>query len=247
MDVNQAMSIASVHQDAKKSPQHRDPEERDGGKDGSLPNESGSWRDDDAVEVDVSLIEGVTPEVQGIIDSLNRRIEPLRAELELAKGREAHFCELAARHSFLDIPCRREFMRELTHILTHIDHLTVPPTVIVMHLVGTEAVRMKAGRAALDRMLGEVCGIFSGLLQPADILGSLGGNDFAVIVLSADETSASSVASRLRRGISSYKFNWGRQTFHLDMVSGTRLLSVGTDAEAALDAADQDLRRRLSN
>ena len=246
MDVNQASSIASVHQDAKKSPQQRDPEEKDDGKDDPHENKSGSWREASAVEVDVSLIEGVTPEVQGIIDSLNRRIEPLRAELELAKGREAHFCELASRHSFLDVPCRREFMRELTHILTHIDHLTAPPAVIVMHLVGTEAVRTKAGRLALDRVLDEVSNIFTSLLQPADILGNLGGSDFGIILLSADETSASGVANRLRNGVSSHKFIWAGQTFHLDMVSGTCLLKMGISAEAALDIADQDLRKRLA-
>jgi len=246
MDVNQATSIASVHQDAKKTPQQRDPEEQGGGKDDQNQSTSGSWRDADAVEVDVSLIEGVTPEVQAIIDSLNQRIEPLRAELELAKGREAHFCELASRHSFLDIPCRREFMRELTHLLTHIDHLTMPPAVIVMHLVGIDAVRTKAGRLALDHVLEEVSDLFSSLLQPADVLGNLGGSDFGVILLSADETSASSVANRLRNGVSSHKFVWAGQTFHLDMVSGIRHLTMGTSAEATLDAADQDLRKRLA-
>jgi len=246
MDVNQATSIASVHQDAKKTPQQRDPEEQDGGKDEQNQSASGSWREADAVEVDVSLIEGVTPEVQAIIDSLNRRIEPLRAELELAKGREAYFCELASRHSFLDVPCRREFMRELTHILTHTDHLTVPPAVIVMHLVGAEAVRTKAGRLALDHVLGEVVNIFTSLLQPADILGNLGGSDFGIILLSADETSASGVANRLRNGVSSHKFLWAGQTFHLDMVSGIRQLTMGTSVDAILDAADQDLRKRLA-
>ena len=245
MDVNQAMSIASVHQDAKKSPQHRDPEEQGSGKSDQNQGESGSWREDNAV--DASLIEGVTPEVQRIIDSLNQRIEPLRAELELAKGREAHFRELASHHSFLDVPCRREFMRELTHILTHIDHLTVPPAVIVMHLVGADMVRTKAGRLALDHVLGEVSGIFTHLLQPADILGNLGGNDFGVILLSVDEKSASGVANKLRNAISSHTFTWTDQTFHLDMVSGSCLLSAGTSADAALDAADQDLRERLVN
>jgi GGDEF domain-containing protein len=245
MDVNQTSSIASVHQDAKKSPQHRDQDDQGANKDEHPPNQSGSWRDLDAVDVDINLSDGVSPEIQGIIDGLNQRIEPLRAELELAKGREAHFCELAARHSFLDVPCRREFMRELTHILTHIDHLTVPPAVIALHLIGTETVRMKAGRAALDHVLGEACGIFSDILHPSDILGNLSGNDFAVILLSEDGNFSTNVAAKLREGIAAHSFAWNDHSYRLDVASGTCLLSDGMSVETALDAADRGIRRSL--
>ncbi len=246
MDVNQASSIVSVHQDAKKSPQHRDPEDQGAGKDDQPGNESGSWRELEAAEVDANLIGGMTPEAQAIIDTLNHRIEPLRAELELAKGREAHFRELAARHSFLNIPCRREFIRELTHVLTHIDHLSAPPTMIALHIVGTEEVRMKAGRAALDHVLSDVANIFQNLLQPADILGNLGGNDFGIILLSESGDSAPAFAARLKEAVRAYVFTWAEQQFELDVLSGNRLLRAEISAEAALDAADQDLRKHLS-
>jgi len=244
MDVNQTTAIASVYPDAKKSPEHRDPKDKDADKDNQPDeNPSGSWRDLAAVDVDLNLLDGMTPEAQGLINSLNQRIEPLRAELELAKHREAHFCKLAARHSFLNLPCRREFMRELTHILTHIDHVTPPPLVMVIHMVGAEAVRLKAGRAALDRVLGDVSDIFSKLLQPSDILGNLGGDDFGIIMLSGDGNAPSGIVEQLKQGVRSYRFAWAVQPFSFDVVCGTSQLGTVMTAEMALDAADQDLRK----
>jgi diguanylate cyclase (GGDEF)-like protein len=185
---------------------------------------------------------GMTAEAQAMIDSLNRQIEPLRAELELARHREAHFCELAARHSFLDIPCRREFLREMNHVLTHIDHLTVPPSVIMLHVSGTENVRLSVGRLGLDQILRDVTDTFTKILQPTDILGSLGGSDFGVILLSGDETSSAETAEKLKDAIRTRNFIWASRTFTLDVTYGMATLTAGESAEAVLDTADREIR-----
>ncbi len=242
MDVNQTSAIASVYPDAKKSPQHRDQDDQGADKDDHPPNQSGSWREVDAVDVDASLLTGMSTEAQGMIDSLNRCIEPLRTELELAKHREAHFCDLAAQHSILDIPCRREFVRELSHVLTHISHQAPPPSMIMLHVTGTEDVRMKVGRRGLDQILRDVSDVLTNSLQPTDVLGSLGGSDFGIILLSGDEQSAGTAQANLRSEIRGHTFTWGGQLFDLDVLSGASRLIAGESSDAVLDAADREIQ-----
>jgi GGDEF domain-containing protein len=242
MDVNQMSAIASVHPDAKKSPDHHDHNDRDGAKDDQNPNQSGSWRELDAVDVDASLMNGISADAQDIIDSLNKSIEPLRTELELAKHREAHFCDLAAQHSFLDIPCRREFLRELTHVLTHIHDLSVPPSVILLSLTGTEDVRLKAGRLGLDQVLREVTDTLSKYLNPTDLLGSLGGVDFGIILMSGGVENTDNLAKSLSGSITNHQFGWAGQYYELGVKTGWSKLQAEHSAEAILDTADRSLR-----
>ena len=71
---------------------------------------------------------------QQALEGLASQIDPLRAEVELARVREAHFKEISEQHSFLPLAGRREFLRELTHILSHMAGLNAP-VLIVLHLV----------------------------------------------------------------------------------------------------------------
>jgi len=247
MDVNQASTIASIHQDPKKQHNKRDPHDHANHEPEPVSQESGSWRERAAFELDSDLIDGVSAEAQKIINSLSGQIEPLRAALELANGREAHLRELAARHVVLDIPNRREFMRELTHMLTHLDDVTEPPALMVLHLVGTDRIRQQVGRFALDRALADVVSIWTGVLQPADILGSLCGSDFGVLLLSEPASKSAETLVRLRDAVSTQSFCLDSHTMALNVIGGSCRLRPGMTAQVALESADREIRSHIAD
>jgi len=247
MDVNQTSAITALNQDAKKSPQQRDPKEQPAQEEEQPSGDSGSWRELDAVDMDGGFFDAVTPEIQSVINELNMQIEPLRAELERSKAREQQYRELAEHHVFLDIPCRREFLREINHVMKHASQLSTPPAVIVFHVTNADSVRMKAGRDALDRLLAEVVAGISEILQPTDVLGSLGGNDFGTIVLGGDGDTVGRMAAEIRDAIARQGFEWEGQRFEITLEVGLHVLDGDVDAGSWIRAADSDLRSRQSN
>ena len=98
MDVNKTDVVAPIGSGGPKKEEKRgtDEEQREKNHDTEAEASGASpWEGTEAFAVDGLLAGVLTPEVQQAFDSLARQIEPLRAEVERAKGREAHFKELA--------------------------------------------------------------------------------------------------------------------------------------------------------
>ena len=238
MDVNKTHSITPLGSGGSRQGQGRDPgeEKRDNGE-GAEPPES-PWEGIEAFAFDGLLDDGLSPEIQKAFEALTSQIEPLRAEVERARGREFHFKELAETHSFLTLPGRREFFRELTHVLAHMEGLTTP-SLIVLHLVNADDIRRRLGRNALDGVLIHVSSVIDTILEPTDVAGSLGGNDFGLIQLVSDLTLAQNKAKDLVQAIAAAPFQ-GKIT-PLETMAGVATLATTETPEAALIAADKDL------
>jgi len=249
MDVNRADAVTPVGTGGgPKQERKRDSEDEKHDKNGKTeqPQPAHSpWAGTEAFAVDGMLAAGMTPEIQKIVDGLVRQIEPLRAEVERARGREAHFKELAEKHSFLPVPGRREFLRELAHVLNNMDHLTLPPNLVVLHVANADALRRRDGRQALDGLLNHVCQVLDRMLHPTDVVGSLGGNDFGVILLVGNAESARAKAREMADAIGNAPFAGGGGDFPIEAVAGVATLASALSAEAAMAAADRALVDRL--
>lgn len=163
----------------------------------------------------------------------------------MARGREAHFKEMSEQHSFLPLSGRREFFRELTHILSHLEGLYAP-VLIVLHLVNGDDIRQRLGRAALDGALVHVAAIIDTTLHPTDAAGNLGGNDFGLVLLAGDLEVAGNRAQQLVDAITSQPLLWLSESVTLQIVTGLALLDGNMTPETALNTADQSLLRALS-
>jgi GGDEF domain-containing protein len=198
---------------------------------------------DDAVSVGGLLTVGVTPEVQKALDELAGRLEPLRRELELAKEREKSLQELADRHPFLPVGNRRAFERGLGHVIAHLRHLSPSPALLVLRVAGIEQVRLRHGLGAREAALAHACALIKAELHPTDVLGSLGGDDFGIILLIADADSARARGARIAESIRRTPVQWQGLELPLDAAVGVALLAPGSGVQAALAAADGDLTR----
>ena len=243
MDVNKTQAITPLASGGPKKEKSRDPGEEK--QDQGEKTADSPWQGTEAFAVDGLLADDLPPQIQKAIEDLTLQIEPLRAEVELARGREAHFRELSEKHSFLPVPGRREFFRELTHILSHMQG-PIPPGLIVLHLGNADDIRRKYGRDALDAMLTHVCDVIGKTLQPTDVVGSLGGNDLGVAVLVSDQEQIRQKAQNLIDAIAAQSFSWQGLGVSVGVVAGVATLENLETPETALSAADADLIAGLS-
>ena len=246
MDVNKTQAITPLGSGGSKQGQSRDPGEEKQDKDQGKETADSPWEGTEAFAVGGLLADDLPPQIQKAIEDLTLQIEPLRAEVERARGREAHFMELSEKHSFLPVPGRREFFREMTHILSHMQGPT-PPGLIVLHLGNADDIRRQHGREALDALLIHVCDVIGRTLEPTDIVGSLGGNDLGVAVLVSNLEQTRQKAQNLIDAIAAQPFSWQGHGVSLDVVTGVAALENLETPEAALSAADADLIAGLAD
>lgn len=235
MDVNRAQGIAALANNG-------------GGGKGQYQNGQDSRANggdthgyDHGEAIDLGGLAGeITPAVQDLLDRLASEIEPLRAELRLVREHEQQMREEMARHTFLPVPGRREFMRHLNHVLNHIKDLTVPPSLGLLHIRSADEIRRRYGRGALDRALIDAANRIDERLGPNDVLGNLGGNDFAVILLGVEPVDA---RARMARIAGELGRSGPAGATPVDVLVGVAGVQPGMSAEAAIQAADKDLMR----
>lgn len=246
MDVNKPERVATVGDQPHRSPSehHHDQSEQDP-EDQARQERYRSWSADAAVDLAGALSGSLSPEIQRVLNAFAAQIDPLRAELDGFKAREAHFKDLAARHSFLPLPNRREFFRELAHVIEHMESPQPPPALVCMHAAGIEDVRRRFGRHAADNALIEVSNRLEAAIHPTDAAGSLGGADFAVILLLGDGDPVNRRVDDIRRHITRSPLEVEGQPVALDVALGCCELRQGWSPEQAVAAADRDLRARL--
>jgi diguanylate cyclase (GGDEF)-like protein len=236
MDVNRAQGISPTANNNSKGGRDYPSKEK---------TEEGGPEDVDDVLVDAFEIDGlmveITPSAQRVLDNLAAEIEPLRRQLVMAKEREQNLREDLARHAFLPIPGRREFLRELNHVLNHLNDLSMMPCVALVHIANADEVRRARGRDALDRLLVHASNIMSNALQPTDVLGNLGGSDFALILLGADLNMARPRMAEILGKLRAVPLHDSGGSITIDANVGITVLSPGSSAEASINAADQDM------
>ncbi len=238
MDVNRAQGVAALTNNSggQKNP-HKDSHDPETGDD--TPDVP------DAYEIG-GLAAEITPAVQQLLDDLATEIEPLRAQLAMAHEREHQLRDELAHHAFLPVPGRREFLRELNHVLNHLGDLTASPSIALVYVSNADDVRESHGRDSLDRYLSFVASTLQRLLLPNDVVGNLGGNDFALILLGGDPDDAPNRLRGIIGTLAKTKAQVGAETVTIETLSGVSRLQPGQTAEAAICHADGMIHTRTN-
>lgn len=238
MDVNQPESVIPVGDQPYRQPAERhhgeseDPARRDA---------DATRGEDAAVDLAGALSDELSPDARKILDALGRQMETLRAELELAHKREAHDHEMAVAHPFLPVPNRREFLRELKHVIDHMEGLSPAPAVLVVHALNLGDIRRRLGRGAADAALVHFAGRLGGAIHPTDAVGSLCGEDFGVILLNGGDETVTRRVAEIRGHLAGDQFDWSDGPVYIHSAVGWAELRPGWTAEQAVAAADARL------
>lgn len=142
-----------------------------------------SARVDAFTPVDASLLEMLAGMVAAAL---------VRAALHERLERQATTDELTG------LPNRREWYRQLDGAFARARRSGQPLSVVVLDVNGLKAVNDRHGHAAGDRLLRSLTSRWSSVLRGQDVLGRIGGDEFAVVLESATELDAADVVERLR-------------------------------------------------
>ena len=180
----------------------------------------------------------LTPNVQAAIQTLLREIDELRGEVSRLKGALEEAEALADRDALTPLLNRRAFVREMSRIRTFARRYGSPASLVYFDLDGFKAVNDRFGHAAGDAALQAVAGRLLANVRDSDIVGRMGGDEFAVILVQADQATAEAKARSLAQALGAEPVRFGEWSAPLQISYGVREIAEGEDSEALLAEAD---------
>ncbi len=202
---------------------------------------------DPASTLDTASILGIpsgelTPEVFAAIRALMAETERLRADLEATRRHEAYLGRLADRHSWLPLYNRRAFLREMSRALVRAEHSRVSCVFLYLNLVNLADLRRRHGRAAGDRAMVHAASLLRDRLHPSDLLGSMDGYDFVILLMATGREAGTAVARDLIAMLEADPAYWFEHPLSLHVACGLHVFAVGESVRQVIDAAETDLR-----
>ena len=181
----------------------------------------------------------MTPAVTAAVQTLMGEIDDLRGEVGRLKGRLAEVEDLADRDALTPLLNRRAFLRELGRIRTFAQRYGSPASLVYIDLDDLKGVNDRLGHAAGDAALKAVAERLLGHVRESDIIGRMGGDEFAVILVQADRATAEAKAAALARAVEIEPLKFGEWSAPLHISYGVREITQDAEPEALVTDADQ--------
>jgi diguanylate cyclase (GGDEF)-like protein len=180
----------------------------------------------------------LTPAVRAAIQTLLTEIDDLRGEVARLKAKLVETEGLADRDALTPLLNRRAFLRELSRIRTFGQRYGAPASLVYFDLDGFKTVNDRYGHAAGDAALQAVAERLAANVRESDIVGRMGGDEFAVILVQADQTIAEAKAKSLAQAIEREPIAFGDWTAPLHVSYGVRQIAPELEPEQLVAAAD---------
>jgi diguanylate cyclase (GGDEF)-like protein len=186
----------------------------------------------------------MTPAVSAAVQGLLGEIDDLRGEVGRLKGRLAEVEDLADRDALTPLLNRRALLRELARIRTFAQRYGSPASLVYFDLDDLKGVNDRLGHAAGDAALKAVAERLLLHVRESDIVGRMGGDEFAVILAQADRATAEAKAASLARAIEAEPLKFGEWSAPLHISWGVREITQDAEPEALVADADQAMYAR---
>jgi diguanylate cyclase (GGDEF)-like protein len=143
----------------------------------------------------------LTPAVQAAVQALLSELDGLREEVGRLKARLTEMEDLADRDALTPLLNRRALLRELSRVRTFSERYGSPASLVYFDMDGFKAVNDRFGHPAGDEALKAVAERLTAHVRESDIVGRMGGDEFAVILVQADRATAEAKGEALKRAI----------------------------------------------
>ena len=200
-----------------------------------LPRQGLRWRQGDARPV--RLVDGSTL-WHGFITDITER-----------KRIEAELHEFATVDFLTQLPNRRHFMMQIEAELMKVQRaLDRHSAVLMCDLDHFKLINDQWGHAVGDQALRHFAAIVRDQLSEWDLVGRVGGEEFAVVLSGKDIAQASAFAQLLQQRITEVPLRVGDQRIPLTVSVGvSAIMASDTSADAALSRSDEALYRAKKN
>jgi diguanylate cyclase (GGDEF)-like protein len=180
----------------------------------------------------------LTPAVRAALATLAIEIDDLRGEVQRLKARLLEAEAAADQDPLTNVKNRRAFVRELKRIAAFAQRYNAPASLAYFDVDELKSVNDRFGHAAGDAALQAVAERLGANIRESDIVGRMGGDEFAVLLVQADATVAAAKAEMLARQISATPIQAGDWLAPIRVSWGVRQLDPARDAEAEIAEAD---------
>lgn len=172
--------------------------------------------------------------LMGEVDQLKRERERLRSALRAAEAQ-------ADTDALTPLQNRRAFVRELARIAAFSERYDVRASLLFFDLDGFKAVNDQFGHAAGDAVLRHVAGLLLANVRDSDVVGRVGGDEFAVILAKADMAAARAKGAALCELLSENPCVFEGRSHAVSASVGVHCFARGEGAEHILARADEDM------
>lgn len=173
----------------------------------------------------------VSPAALAVIQRLSAERDELQARLAAAE-------ELADRDPLAPVFNRRAFLRELHRTMSEVERYKIPAAVIYVDLDGFKALNDRLGHSAGDAALHAVAERLVANVRESDVVGRMGGDEFAVVLMPADQAAAEARAGALAHAIEQDLHLPGAADARLRVSYGVREIGPEIDPESLIAQAD---------
>ena len=146
--------------------------------------------------------------------------------------------QMASTDVLTGVMSRRAFKDEGAKHLSLAKRHKTPTSCIVLDLDHFKNINDGYGHAAGDQVLSGVARAAKGLLRNSDLLGRLGGEEFAILLPQTEGPMAVEVAEKLRQYIGALRFPGSLPPIRATASFGVAALEEGDDIEALIHKAD---------
>jgi diguanylate cyclase (GGDEF)-like protein len=176
--------------------------------------------------------------VQQALKTLMVEIDDLRNEVARLKFKLGEAQGLADMDVLAPVLNRRAFLREIKRVAAFAQRYGSPASLVFFDLDGFKAVNDRFGHAAGDEALKAVAERLLANVRETDVVGRIGGDEFAVLLVQADQQTAMSKADTLASAVRDMPVQVGEWSVPLRVSWGVREIEPGADPEVALAEAD---------
>ncbi len=186
----------------------------------------------------------IPTEARDAIVRLLKEIEFLRSEIEANNERIAELEDLADRDPLTPVVNRRAFVRELDRAKAYGDRYGSGASLIYLDLDDMKEINDRYGHSTGDQALVAVAEALVANVRSSDLVGRLGGDEFGIMLVRADQTAAQEKAQQLMKFIDDIEIKSENELIPVSVSYGIIELASQTNAETALAAADRAMYER---
>ncbi len=172
------------------------------------------------------------------VSRLMREVDALRVELKAMGRRLAEAERLADRDVLTPLLNRRAFVRELQRAIALARRHETPASVIYLDLNDFKDINDGYGHAGGDAVLMAVAERLLAGVREEDIVGRIGGDEFAVLLQHADSQGAAIRAAGLAASVFGTPVMYDGREVTVGVTYGVRQIGAVDSAEQALSEAD---------
>ena len=169
---------------------------------------------------------------------LAAEVNRLRAELGEARNRISALEQLVQEDPLVPVLNRRGFMQALQRGISFLERYGESACLVYLDLDRFKAINDAHGHAAGDIVLRETGKILRDHIRASDVIGRVGGDEFALLLWRSAESQASDKARHLAGIVGAMRIDYEGRELAVGASAGVAALRPGDTAETALARAD---------